>query len=136
MKKGKLNKWGYDRLRITSRHSQNSSVSLPPTFLAYTNTFPDLDQPFPCCKEQPSCHHDAGFYSPPELADRNTSPSTKTSLLFINSALIPSDQNISSQSTTSQAGQVNLCAAPEFPQPVSSVPKITVLALKRAGLAF
>lgn len=77
-----------------------------------------------------------GFTAPPELADRNTSPSTKTSLLFINGALIPSDQNISSESTTSQAGQVKLCAAPEFPQPVSSVPKITVLALKRAGLAF
>lgn len=123
MKKGKLNKWGYDMLGITSRHLQNSSVSLPPTFLAYTNTFPDLDQPFPCCKEQPSYHHDAGLNSPSELADRNTSPSLKTSLLFINSALIPSDQNISNQSTSFQAGQVNLCAAPEFPQPVSSVPK-------------
>ena len=36
VKKGKLNKWGYDMLRITSRHSQTSSVALTPTFLTYS----------------------------------------------------------------------------------------------------
>lgn len=35
VEKDKLNKWGYDRPRITSRHLQTSSVTLTPTFLAY-----------------------------------------------------------------------------------------------------
>lgn len=52
----------------------------------------DLDQPSPSCKEQPSYHHDRELNGPSELADRNTSPSVKNSLLLVNRALIPSDK--------------------------------------------